>query len=54
LRRTGATALTSERLGVPRFIVSRVLNHASDTGDSAIVTATYDRNSYLAEKRRLE
>jgi integrase len=51
-RRTGATALTSERLGVPRFIVSQVLNHASDSGDSAVGTATYDRNSYLAEKRR--
>jgi hypothetical protein len=30
LRRTGATILTSERIGVPRFIVSRVLNQISD------------------------
>ncbi|UIJ72355.1 site-specific integrase [Aurantimonas sp. HBX-1] len=52
LRRTGATALTSERLSVSRFLVSRVLNHASDTGDTASVTGIYDRNSYLPEKRR--
>jgi integrase len=52
LRRTGATAMTSERIGVQRFIVSRVLNHASDQGDAAAVTAVYDRNAYLAEKRR--
>jgi integrase len=52
LRRTGATALTSERIGMPRFIVSRVLNHASDRGDAAAVTAVYDRNAYLPEKRK--
>ena len=27
-------------------------NHASDTGNSAAVTSVYDRNEYLAEKRR--
>jgi integrase len=52
LRRTGATALTSERIGIQRFIVSRVLNHASDTGDAAAVTAVYDRHAYLPEKRK--
>jgi integrase len=52
LRRTGATTMTSERIGVQRFIVSRVLNHAGDTGDAAAVTAVYDRNAYLPEKRR--
>lgn len=52
LRRTGATHLTGERLGFPRFIVSRVLNHVSDTGGAAKVTAVYDTNEYLAEKRR--
>ena len=31
-RRTGATNLTGERIGIPRFIVSRVLNQISDTG----------------------
>jgi integrase len=51
-RRTGSTNITSERIGMPRFIVSRVLNHISDTGDSAVVTAVYDRNAYLPEKRR--
>jgi hypothetical protein len=35
-----------------RFIVSRVLNHVSDTGGAAPVTAVYDRNEYLAEKRQ--
>ena len=52
LRRTGATALTSEAIGIPRFIVSQVLNHSSDAGDTAAVTAVYDRNAYLPEKRR--
>lgn len=52
LRRTGATEMTSERIGISRFIVSRVLNHASDTGDAAAVTGVYDRNAYLPEKRR--
>ncbi|MCP4096137.1 MAG: tyrosine-type recombinase/integrase [Planctomycetaceae bacterium] len=51
-RRTGATNLTGERLGFPRFTVSKVLNHASDTGNSAAVTSVYDRNEYLPEKRR--
>ena len=49
-RRLGATHLTGERLGVRRFVVSKVLGHAAQEG--AAVTAVYDRNSYLAEKRR--
>lgn len=52
LRRTGATNLTSERVGIPRFIVSQVLGHSGDTGGGAAVTGTYDRNDYLKEKRR--
>lgn len=52
LRRTGATNLTGERLGIPRFIVSKVLNHTSDGGGAAGVTSVYDRNAYLVEKRR--
>ena len=53
LRRTGATCLTSERAGVPRFIVSQVLAHAGDTGGAAVVTGLhYDRNDYLGEKRK--
>jgi integrase len=52
LRRTGSTHITSERIGMPRFIVSRVLNQISDTGGAATVTGIYDRNEYLREKRR--
>ncbi len=48
-RRTGATLLTSERGGVRRFIVSKVLGHSAQEG--AAVTEVYDRNDYLAEKR---
>ena len=33
-------------MGIPRFIVGRVLNHAE-----AGVTAVYDRHSYDAEKK---
>lgn len=51
-RRTGSTNLTTERLGFPRFIVSRVLNQVSDTGGASVVTGVYDRNEYLPEKRR--
>lgn len=49
LRRTGATNITSERIGIPRFVVSAVLNHVSEMGG---VTAVYDRNEYISEKRR--
>ncbi len=51
-RRTGGTNITGERIGMPRFIVSRVLNQISDSGGAAAVTAVYDRNDYLADKRR--
>ncbi len=51
-RRTGTTNITGERIGIPRFIVSRVLNQMSDTGGAAAVTGVYDRNEYLSEKRR--
>ena len=53
LRRTGSTALTSERLGISPFIRSKVLGHGTDTGGGAAVSNIfYDGNSYLAEKRR--
>lgn len=52
LRRTGATMMTGEKLGVPRFIVSKILNHSGDTGGAAITTGVYDRNEYLSEKRK--
>jgi integrase len=48
-RRTGATTLTDERYKVRRFIVGKVLGHSAHEG--AAVTAVYDRNEYLAEKR---
>jgi integrase len=48
-RRTGATVLTGERHGVRRFIVGKVLAHTEHDGPA--VTAVYDRNEYLAEKR---
>jgi integrase len=44
LRRSGATALA--KLKVPRFIISRVLNHVDKS-----VTAKYDKYEYLAEKK---
>ena len=43
LRRTAAT--TMAELGVPRFIVERVLNHTDRT-----VTSVYDRYTYSKEK----
>ena len=48
-RRTGATVLTGERYAIRRFIVSKVLGHTANDGPA--VTAVYDRNEYLAEKR---
>lgn len=53
LRRTGSTAMTSERLGVSPFIRSKVLGHSTDTGGGAAVsTLHYDTNEYLAERRK--
>ena len=48
----GADPTGAERIGVSRFVVSKVLNHSSDAGDGAAVTAVYDRNAYLPEKRK--
>ena len=44
LRRTAATMMA--KLGVARFTLSRILNHADQS-----VTGIYDRHEYLAEKR---
>lgn len=44
LRRTAASHMTS--IGIPRLVVSKILNHAEPG-----VTAVYDRHSYDAEKR---
>ncbi len=52
LRRTGATVMASERLGVAPYVVSRVLAHASDTGGGALVTLQhYNLYQYAKEKR---
>jgi integrase len=48
-RRSGATTLTDERYGFTRFVVSKVLGHTGR--DGAAVTAIYDRNEYLPQKR---
>lgn len=48
LRRTGATMLTSERIGVLGEVVSRILNH---TPPGPAVTLVYNRNAYLPQKR---
>jgi len=44
LRRTTATGLG--RLGISRFVIARILNHADRS-----VTGIYDKYEYLAEKR---
>lgn len=53
-RRTGATNLESERAGsVSRLVVSKLLNHTSDTGGAAAVTGrVYALHEYAAEKRK--
>jgi integrase len=43
LRRTAASHMTG--LGIPRLVVSKILNHAEQA-----VTAVYDRHSYDPEK----
>lgn len=53
LRRTGATNMTSERLAIIPFVVSRVLAHRTDTGGAAAVTlAHYALHDFTPEKRR--
>jgi hypothetical protein len=44
LRRTAASHMTS--IGIPRLVVSKILNHV-ESG----ITAVYDRHSYDQEKR---
>lgn len=52
LRRTGASAMASERLLVPPIVISRVLNHTMDGGGGAMVTARhYAVHDYAKEKR---
>ncbi len=52
LRRTGATILASERLGISPFIVSQVLNHITDAGGGSATTRRhYNVHLYAVEKR---
>lgn len=52
LRRTGATNMASERLGVQEHVVSKVLSHTDGGGGGARVTsAHYNLYAYAAEKR---
>jgi integrase len=52
LRRTAATNMASERLGVSPFLIGRLLNHTSETGGAAMVTmTTYALHDFAAEKR---
>ena len=44
MRRTAASMMTSG--GVPRFVISPILNHSEDKD----ITSVYDRYSYDAEK----
>ena len=44
LRRTAASLMAS---GVPRFVISRILNHSAEKD----ITSVYDRYSYDSEKR---
>lgn len=53
LRRTGASAMASERLRIAPIVVSRVLNHTLDSGGgAAITTRHYALHDYASEKRR--
>ena len=45
LRRTAASLMASR--GVPRFVISRILNHSEEKD----ITSVYDRYSYDAEKK---
>lgn len=52
LRRTGATLLASERIGVSPFLIGRLLNHTTETGGAALVTlSTYALHDFVREKR---
>ncbi len=52
LRRTGASAMASERLLVAPIVISRVLNHTVDGGGGAAVTLRhYAVHDYAKEKR---
>lgn len=49
LRRTGATGIAA--LGVPPFVVSKVLSHKDADGAATVTNRHYNLYAYLAEKR---
>ena len=52
LRRTGATNMASERMGVSPFLIGKVLSHSTELGGAAAVTlTTYALYDYVKEKR---
>lgn len=52
LRRTGATNMASERLGVSPFLIGKILSHSTELGGAAAVTlTTYALYDYVKEKR---
>lgn len=52
LRRTAATIMASERLGISPFMIGRLLNHTTETGGAAVVTGrVYMLHEFAAEKR---
>lgn len=52
LRRTAASNMVSERLKVPPYLVSRILNHSGENGGAASVTMrVYALYDYASEKR---
>lgn len=53
LRRSAATIMASERLGISPFLIGRLLNHTTETGGAAAVTLQhYALHDYATEKRR--
>jgi len=51
-RRTASTVMASERLGITMFLIGRIINHTTETGGAAPVTAKhYALHQYASEKR---
>lgn len=52
LRRTAASHMASERLGISPLVIGRILNHTSEKGGAAAVTlSTYALHDFMPEKR---
>jgi integrase len=51
LRRSAASHMVSERLGVTRYVVSRILNHADAGGGAMITSKVYALSDDLPAKR---